>query len=128
MTFDSYRAMRNTRSLAAVVRERGFEEVDGEILEVDQFELALVSATSSSVLRKSDHGADEQNRYSSGETREPTSASRPSTHGPAATPRRLRAPPTGSNKNPNAVIARPRSSLCLMDHRHQDAKPKSRLH
>ena len=41
VTFDSYEAMRSTRSLAAVVRERGSAEVDGEILEVDQFELAL---------------------------------------------------------------------------------------
>ena len=41
VTFDSYRAMRSTRSLAAVVRERGSAEVDGEILEVDQLELAL---------------------------------------------------------------------------------------
>jgi hypothetical protein len=41
VTFDSYEAMRITRSLAAVVRERGSAEVDGEILEVDQFELAL---------------------------------------------------------------------------------------
>ena len=41
VTFDSYEAMRSTRSLAAVVRERGSAEVDGEILEVDQLELAL---------------------------------------------------------------------------------------
>ena len=41
VTFDSYRAMRSTRSLAAGVRERGAAEVDGEILEVDQLELAL---------------------------------------------------------------------------------------
>ena len=41
VTFDSYRAMRSTRSLAAVVRERGTAAVDGEILEVDQLELAL---------------------------------------------------------------------------------------
>ena len=41
MTFDSFRAMRSTRSLAAVVRERGSAAVDGEILEVDQLELAL---------------------------------------------------------------------------------------
>ena len=41
VTFDSYRAMRSTRSLAAVVRERGSAAVDGEILEVDQLELAL---------------------------------------------------------------------------------------
>jgi heme-degrading monooxygenase HmoA len=41
VTFDSYRAMRSTSSLAAVVRERGAAEVDGEILEVDQLELAL---------------------------------------------------------------------------------------
>jgi hypothetical protein len=41
VTFDSYEAMRSTRSLAAVVRERGAAELDGEILEVDQLELAL---------------------------------------------------------------------------------------
>jgi hypothetical protein len=41
VTFDSYEAMRSTRSLAAVVRERGSAAVDGEILEVDQLELAL---------------------------------------------------------------------------------------
>ena len=41
VTFDSYEAMRSTRSLAAVVRERGSAEVDGEILEVDHLELAL---------------------------------------------------------------------------------------
>ena len=41
VTFDSFRAMRSTRSLAAVVRERGSAAVDGEILEVDQLELAL---------------------------------------------------------------------------------------
>jgi hypothetical protein len=41
VTFDSYQAMRNTRSLAAVVREHGAAGVDGEILEVDQLELAL---------------------------------------------------------------------------------------
>jgi hypothetical protein len=41
VTFDSYRTMRSTRSLAAVVRERGAAAVDGEILEVDQLELAL---------------------------------------------------------------------------------------
>jgi hypothetical protein len=41
VTFDSYEAMRSTRNLAAVVRERGVAEVDGEILEVDQLELAL---------------------------------------------------------------------------------------
>jgi hypothetical protein len=39
VTFDSFRAMRSTRSLAAVVR--GSAAVDGEILEVDQLELAL---------------------------------------------------------------------------------------
>lgn len=41
VTFDSYQAMHSTQSLAAVVRERGAAEVDGEILEVDQLELAL---------------------------------------------------------------------------------------
>ena len=41
VTFDSYQAMRSTRSLAAVVRGHGSAEVDGEILEVDQLELAL---------------------------------------------------------------------------------------
>ena len=41
VSFDSYRAMRSTRSLAAVVRERGAAALDGEILEVDQLELAL---------------------------------------------------------------------------------------
>ena len=41
VTFDSYRTMRSTRSLAAVVRERGAAAVEGEILEVDQLELAL---------------------------------------------------------------------------------------
>ena len=41
VTFDSYEAMRSTRNLATVVRERGAAEVDGEILEVDQLELAL---------------------------------------------------------------------------------------
>jgi len=41
VTFDSYEAMWSTRSLAAVVRERGSAEVDGEILEVDQLELVL---------------------------------------------------------------------------------------
>jgi quinol monooxygenase YgiN len=41
VTFDSYEAMRSTRSLAAVVRERGSAEVDGEILEVDQLKLVL---------------------------------------------------------------------------------------
>ena len=41
VTFDSFQAMRSTRSLAAVVRERGSAAVDGEILEVDQLELAL---------------------------------------------------------------------------------------
>jgi hypothetical protein len=41
VTFDSYEAMRSTRSLAAVVRERGSAGVDGEILEVDQLELVL---------------------------------------------------------------------------------------
>jgi len=41
VTFNSYQAMRSTRNLAAVVRERGSAEVDGEILEVDQLELAL---------------------------------------------------------------------------------------
>ena len=39
VTFDSFRALRSTRSLAAVVR--GSAAVDGEILEVDQLELAL---------------------------------------------------------------------------------------
>jgi hypothetical protein len=41
VAFDSHQAMRSTRSLAAVVRERGAAEVDAEILEVDQLELAL---------------------------------------------------------------------------------------
>ena len=41
VTFDSYAAMRGTSSLAALVRDRGAAEVDGEILEVDQLELAL---------------------------------------------------------------------------------------
>jgi hypothetical protein len=54
-------------------------------------------------------------------TTEPPRVSRSPTDG-AATPRRMRTPPTGSNENPNAVIARPCSSLCLMGHRHQDAQ------
>ena len=41
VTFDSFRAMRSTRSLAAVVRERGSAAVDGGILEADQLEPAL---------------------------------------------------------------------------------------
>jgi hypothetical protein len=41
VTFDSYEAMRSTSSLAALVRRHGAADVDGEILEVDQLELAL---------------------------------------------------------------------------------------
>ncbi len=41
VTFDSHEAMRQTRRLAAVVRERGAREAVGEILEVSEFELAL---------------------------------------------------------------------------------------
>ena len=37
VTFDSYQAMRTTRTLAAGVREH----VDGEVLEVDELQLAL---------------------------------------------------------------------------------------
>jgi len=41
VTFDSHDAMRHTRSLAAVVRERGAREANGEVIEVFEFELAL---------------------------------------------------------------------------------------
>ncbi len=41
VTFDSHDAMRRTRSLAAVVRERGAREANGEVIEVFEFELAL---------------------------------------------------------------------------------------
>ena len=41
VTFDSHEAMRRTRSLAAVVREGGTREASGEVLDVDEFELAL---------------------------------------------------------------------------------------
>jgi hypothetical protein len=42
VTFDGHDAMRRTRRLAAVVRARGIgQEASGEILEVDEFELAL---------------------------------------------------------------------------------------
>ena len=41
VTFDSREAMRRTRSLAAVVREGGTREASGEVLEVEEFELAL---------------------------------------------------------------------------------------
>jgi hypothetical protein len=41
VTFDSHEAMRRTRSLAAVVREEGTHEASGEVLDVDEFELAL---------------------------------------------------------------------------------------
>ena len=41
VTFDSREAMRRTRSLAAVVREGATREASGEVLEVDEFELAL---------------------------------------------------------------------------------------
>ena len=41
VTFDSHEAMRRTRSLAAVVREEGSTEASGEILDVEEFDLAL---------------------------------------------------------------------------------------
>jgi heme-degrading monooxygenase HmoA len=41
VTFDSREAMRRTRRLAAVVRDRATREPSGEILDVDEFELAL---------------------------------------------------------------------------------------
>ena len=41
VTFDSREAMRRTRSLAAVVREGARREASGEVLAVDEFELAL---------------------------------------------------------------------------------------
>ena len=41
VTFDSHDAMRRTRSLAAVVREGATREASGEILDVEEFELAL---------------------------------------------------------------------------------------
>ena len=41
VTFDGHDAMRRTRRLAAVVRTEGVREASGEILEVDEFELAL---------------------------------------------------------------------------------------
>jgi len=41
VTFDSHDAMRRTRSLAAVARERGAGEANGEVIEVVEFELAL---------------------------------------------------------------------------------------
>ena len=39
--FAGHEAMRRTRNLAAVVRERGAREVDAEVVEVGEFELAL---------------------------------------------------------------------------------------
>jgi hypothetical protein len=41
VTFDSHDAMRHTRTLAAVARERGAREANGEVMEVVEFELAL---------------------------------------------------------------------------------------
>ena len=41
VTFDSHDAMRNTRNLAAVVREQGTREASAEVIEVGEFELAL---------------------------------------------------------------------------------------
>jgi hypothetical protein len=41
VTFDSHDAMRHTPSLAAVVRERGAKEANGEVIEVFECELAL---------------------------------------------------------------------------------------
>jgi hypothetical protein len=41
VTFDSHEAMRRTRNLAAVVRERGAREANGEVIEVFEFDLAL---------------------------------------------------------------------------------------
>ena len=41
VTFDSYEAMRQTRRLAAVVREGTTHEASGEVVEVREFELAL---------------------------------------------------------------------------------------
>jgi hypothetical protein len=41
VTFDSHDAMRGTRKLAAVVRERGARQASGEIIEVAEFELVL---------------------------------------------------------------------------------------
>jgi hypothetical protein len=41
VTFDSHEAMRRTRKLAAVVREEGSLEASGEILDVEEFDLAL---------------------------------------------------------------------------------------
>ena len=41
VTFDGHDAMRRTRSLAAVARERGAGEANGEVLEVVESELAL---------------------------------------------------------------------------------------
>jgi heme-degrading monooxygenase HmoA len=41
VTFDNREAMRRTRSLAAVVREGATREASGEVLDVDEFDLAL---------------------------------------------------------------------------------------
>ena len=41
VTFDSHEAMRRARSLAAVARERGAREANGEVVEVVEFDLAL---------------------------------------------------------------------------------------
>jgi len=41
VTFDDHEAMRRTRSLAAVVRERGSREASGEVVDVAEFELVL---------------------------------------------------------------------------------------
>ena len=41
VTFDSHDAMRRARSLAAVARERGAREANGEVVEVVEFDLAL---------------------------------------------------------------------------------------
>ena len=41
VTFDGHDAMRRTRSLAAVARERGAREANGEVVEVVEFDLAL---------------------------------------------------------------------------------------
>ena len=41
VTFDSYQAMRSTRSAGRRGRERDAAAVDGEVLEVDELQLAL---------------------------------------------------------------------------------------
>jgi hypothetical protein len=41
VTFDSHDAMRHTRRLAAVVRERGGREANGEVVDVFEFDLVL---------------------------------------------------------------------------------------